>query len=342
MDGKWRVVNVEPVDKTGETYSILQEAGCELIFGRDSFEHPGDRYSEDELIELCKDADAIIGASRERFTERLIESIPNLRIISKFGSGTDNIDIKTATEKGVIVAHTPVHSNAVAEHTISLLLAAMKKLKEADKKVRKGDWRDEHLKVSLVSGKAVGIIGFGRIGAEIAKRLQGWEVKILIYDPYASPEILAKYGVQRCATLDEMLSQIDILSINAVLTSETRHMINEDALRKLRKTTYIVNTSRGSIIDEKALCKALREGRIAGAALDVLENEPPDLDNELLKLNNVILTPHISSVTPDMLWKLCYTSTENVLAALRGEIPKYVKNPEVIKVWLTRFGKIEE
>ena len=230
----------------------------------------------------------------------------------------------------------------MAEHTIALLLAAMKKIRQEDQKIRNGGWRDKESSVSLASGKTLGIIGFGRVGAEIAKRLQGWEVQILAYDPYASLETLAQFKVKKCATLDEMLPQVDMLSINAVLTPETQHMIGEEALGKMKKTAYIVNTSRGEIIDEKALAKALSQGTIAGASLDVLGKEPPDPDNMLLKLNNVTLTPHISAVTPEMLWKLTSASVENALTALRGEVPKYVKNSDVIKVWLTRFGKTVE
>ncbi len=338
MEKKWLVVNVEPMDKTGETFRIMEEAGCQLVLGRDGWNHPGDEYTEDELIELCKNADAIIAHSRDHYTRRLIESIPNLRVVSKHGTGVDKIDVNAATGKGVLVTHTPVHSPIVAEHAIALMFAGMKRVIEADRRVRGAGWRDTDLQSMLVREKTIGIVGFGRIGSEMAKRLQGWGVKILAYDPYADPEAFKEQSVQRCSTLEELLDQADVLSLNVVLTDETRHMIGEEQLRRLKKTAYIVNTSRGEIIDEKALVKALKEKKIAGAALDVFEKEPPDPSSELLKVDHVILTPHMSSFVPGINELLVRTAMENVLTALQGKVPKYVKNPEVIDRWRARFG----
>jgi D-3-phosphoglycerate dehydrogenase len=318
---------------------MLREAGCEVILGRDGWDYPGDAYTEEEIIELCKSADGIIARSRDYYTRRLIESIPNLRIISKHGAGTDSIDVRAATENGIIVAHTPLHAPLVAEHTVALMLAIMKRLKEADHMVQSGAWKGPTFESTPVMEKTIGIIGFGRIGIEVAKRLQGWEARVLAYDPFVKKELFEQYGAQPCATLNEMCEQVDILSINANLTEETRHIVGEEALRRLKKTAYVVNTARGGIIDEKALINALKEGRIAGAALDVFEKEPPDPSNELLNMENVILTPHMSSRVPGMFWLLTRTATESALMALRGEVPKYVKNPEVIDTWFRRFGK---
>ena len=339
MKEKWRVVIVEPVDRSGESYRMLREAGCEVILGRDGWDHPGDAYTEEEIIELCKNADGIIARSRDHYTRRLIESIPNLRVISKHGAGTDSIDVRAATENGIIVAHTPLHAPLVAEHTVALMLAIMKRLKEADRMVQSGAWKGPTFESTPVRDKVIGILGFGRIGIEVAKRLQGWEARILAYDPFVKKELFEQYGAEPCVTLNEMCEQVDILSINANLTEETRHIVGEEALRRLKKTAYVVNTARGGIIDEKALINALKEGRIAGAALDVFEKEPPDPSNELLNMENVILTPHMSSRVPGMFWLLTCTATESALMALRGEVPKYVKNPEVIDAWLLRFGK---
>jgi len=341
MKGKdnWRVVVVEPVDRTGESYRMLREAGCEVILGRDGWDYPGDAYTEDEIIELCRGADAIIARSRDRYSRRLIESLPNLRVISKHGAGTDSIDVRAATERGVIVANTPLHAPLVAEHTVAMILAIMKRLKEADRMVQSGAWKGPTFESTPVREKVIGIFGFGRIGMEVAQRLQGWEAQILAYDPFVKEELFQQSNVQRCAALNEMLDRVDILSINANLTEETRHIIGEEALRRLKKTAFVVNTARGGIIDEKALINALKEGRISGAALDVFEKEPPDPSSELLKMENVILTPHMSSRVPGMFWLLTRTTTENLLAALKGEVPKYVKNPEVIDAWLRRFGK---
>ena len=336
---RWFVVDVDPMDISDENNRIFREAGCELIQGRNLWDYPASPYTEDEVIELCKDADAIIVGSREQYTRRIIESIPNLRIISKHGIGTERIDVKAATEKGIIVAHTPAPRTSVgmAEATVTLMLAVMKKVTHSDKKVRNGGWRGKDTVVSLIEGKTIGILGFGRIGVAVTQRLQGWGVKILAYDPYVKPEVFAQYGVERCIHLDDMLDQVDVLSLNAVSTKETWHIIGENALRRLKKTAYIVNTSRGEIIDQKALIKALEEGRIAGAALDVLEQEPIEANSGLLNLDNVILTPHTLGMDLEMASLLTGTARENTLMALRGEVPKYVKNPEVIDVWISRF-----
>jgi len=335
----WRVVNIEPKDKSGETYQIMRDAGCDLILGRDGWDYPKDEYAEDELIELCKDADAVIVGSREKITRRFMDSVPQLRVISKHGAGVDRIDVRAATEKGILVTHTPVHSPVVAEHTVALMLSLMKRIPEADRSVRKGGWRDNAMLSSLVRGKVLGILGFGRIGSEVAKRLQGWDLSLMGYDPYVKQEVFEAFQVKRCASLDEMLAHVDILSIHMALTDETRHMIGKEAFRKLKKTAYVVNTSRGEIVDEKALLEALKEKRIAGAALDVPECEPPDPSNDLLQLSNVVLTPHMSSLVPEIARLLRFTVMENVLAALRGDLPKYVKNTEVIDLWQKRFGQ---
>jgi D-3-phosphoglycerate dehydrogenase / 2-oxoglutarate reductase len=339
MGSKMVLFKVEPKDKSGETYRIIRDAGYELVLGRDGWDHPGDEYTEEELIELCRDADALIVGSREKITRRFMASIPKLRVISKHGTGVERIDVKAATELGILVTNTPVHSPVVAEHTVTLILGVMKKLIQADKIVRSGGWRDDAFKSTLVRDRTIGIVGFGRIGSEIAKRLQGWSVKIIAYDPYARPEVFQECGVGRRATLDELLEQSDVLSLNAVLTDETRHMIGEDQLKRMKKTAFLVNTSRGEMVDEKALIKALRERWIAGAALDVFEKEPLGPSHAFLQLDNVLMTPHMASITPEIAKLLRFTTMENALSALRGEVPKYVKNPEAIDRWRERFGK---
>jgi len=334
---KMVLVNVEPKDKLGETYKIIKDAGYNLILGKDGWDHPKDEYAEDELIELCRDADAIIVGSRDLFTRKVIESLPRLRIISKHGTGVDRIDIEAATENGVIVTNTPVHSPVVAEHTVSLMLCLMKRIREADKRVRQGGWRTDDLQSSVVRDKIIGLVGYGRIGSEVAKRLQGWGVKIVAYDPYASAELFDKYGVERSTNFEDMVKEVDVLSLHALLTEETRHLINKDVFCNMKNTALIINTSRGEIIDEQALVMALEEKKIAGAALDVLQQEPPDPSNKLLSMENVVLTPHMSSLVPEIASLLRFTAMENALSALKGEIPKYVKNPEVIDLWKKRF-----
>jgi phosphoglycerate dehydrogenase-like enzyme len=195
--------------------------------------------------------------------------------------------------------------------------------------LRQGKWREKGLLGYELLGKTVGIIGMGNVGRKVAEKISEFNVKLLAYDPYIDPKVAEKINV-KLVDLDTLLKESDVVTIHATLTEETKHLIGEKELRSMKKTAFIINTARGAIIDEKALIKALKEGWIAGAALDVFEQEPPSPDNPLLKMDNVLVTPHFASCTYEAYQREAFMAAEEVLRILKGESPKFIANPEVL------------
>ncbi|MEM1524700.1 MAG: hydroxyacid dehydrogenase [Nitrososphaerales archaeon] len=289
-------------------------------------------YTEEELIEKIKDVDAIIVTSREKITKRVIEAANKLKIISKFGAGYENIDIKAATEKNIIVTRTTaLNADAVAEFAIGLMLSLLRKIPFAMNHLKSGKWRGEETLGNDLKGKTIGIIGFGAIGSKVAMKLKGFEVRILAYDPYVSNEKAKEIGVQ-LVNLETLLRESDIVTIHTALTNETRKMIGEKQLKIMKPSAYLINTARGEVIDEKALYYALKENRIAGAALDVFEKEPPSLNNPLFQLNNIIVTPHCAGSTKETRERVLAKAAMNVVNVLEGRLPDLndIINPEVL------------
>lgn len=308
-----------------ESHKILKEV-AEVRIGQHG------EYTREELIEELRDVDAVLTTSRYRFTQDVIDEAKKLKMIAKMGSKPDNIDIEAATERGVIVTWTPnTNDDSVAEHAIALMLALSKKLFFMTERLKMGRWRDRTTTVTneLVD-KTVGVIGLGSIGCKVAEKLKGFNVKIVCYDPYASQEGAKKVGV-KMVDLETLLRESDIVTIHAALTKETRGLIGETELKKMKKSAFIVNTARGPIVDEGALCKALKEEWISGAALDVFETEPPSPRNPLLKLSNVIVTPHIAAWTHESLRRQAFVAAEDVVRLLEGQLPRHILNPEVLK-----------
>jgi len=325
-----------------EGQRILEDAGCEVIPGRLQTE-ADTPYSEDEIIEHGGDVDALLLIARERITARVLGELKRLSIVVKAGIGVDNVDVEAATRFGVLVANTPVPADyvGVAEGAAARILALSKRLPICDRNVKCGGWLSEYdrLRGTYIRGKTLGIIGLGRIGSQVAQLMGSFGVKILAYDPYVLEEKAVLLGAE-LVDLDTLLRKSDFVSIHAVLTSETRHMIDTDALKKMKRTAYIVNTARGPIIDEEALYKALCEEWIAGAALDVFEKEPALSGGPLLRpevANRLILSPHVAGLNPEMERGLTLAQVECCLEALRGEPPKSTVNPEVIPKWRRRF-----
>jgi len=252
-------------------------------------------------------------------------------VIVRYGVGVDNVDLEAATEKGIFVANVMYDVTDVADHAVSLVLSLIRKIPLANRNVRKGLWDWKTVQpISRLRGKTVGIIGFGRIGRKVAQRLKGFEVKLIAYDPYVPENVFAEYNVER-VNFETLIKEADIIMVHASLTSETRHLIGEDELKSMKRSAILVNTSRGSIIDEKALYKALKEGWISGAGLDVLEKEPPERNNPLLKLNNVIITPHMAWYSIESLDEIRRIAAEEVVRALSGQIPTSLVNRDVLK-----------
>ncbi|MCW4019799.1 MAG: hydroxyacid dehydrogenase [Candidatus Bathyarchaeota archaeon] len=289
------------------------------------------RYTEGELIREVEDVDAILTTSRNRFTARVIESARKLKVIAKYGARPDNIDIEAATKKGIIVTWTP-HTNddSVAEHAITFMLALNKKLVSMMAYLKRGQWRARTTTITNeMLGKTIGIIGLGSIGYKVAEKLRGFDVKILAYDPYVPEERVEEVGA-KMVDFDTLLRESDFVTVHATLTENTRGMIGEEELKKMKKSSFIINTSRGPLIDEDSLIKALKNKWIAGAALDVFTKEPPSPDNPLLKMDDVLFSPHIAAWTEESLRKQALMATEDVIRFLKGQRPRHVLNPEVL------------
>lgn len=279
--------------------------------------------------EQLADAVGMIGG---RITEDVLQMAPNLKIVARYGVGYDDCDVEAMTRHQVYLSHTPgVLSDAVADMAIALLLAVDRQLVNCDAYVRAG-WADRapgrpSFGVDL-RGKTIGIIGLGRIGFEMAKRcVKGFDMKLIYYDLYPSKRAEEELGAER-KSLEEVMKESDFISIHLALTAQTRGLIGEKQLKMMKKTAYIINTSRGPVINQADLTKVLSEGAIAGAGIDVFEKEPIPLDAPLLKLKNVVLAPHQASVTNEAREGMAVCDAENIAAVLKGELPPPNAVPE--------------
>lgn len=286
--------------------------------------------SEENLSKMAKDADGILYMQIQSYpiTRGIIEAGSRLKFIQSAGVGYELIDLDAATENLVVVMNSPTGNTiSVAEHAVALILAAAKNILPAHKSVVDGNWRIMDWSVELWK-KSLGIVGFGRIGREVAKRMKGFEMDLLIYDPYLRKEEIAKMGGKK-VDLNTLLKESDVVAIHSPLTKETKHLIGEKQLALMKDSAILVNAARGEVIDEKALYKALDEGKIRSAGLDVFEKEPVDKDNPLLTLGNVVLTPHTAAQTQEAIGRLMRQNGEQVEKALNG-IYENVVNPEVL------------
>lgn len=289
------------------------------------------------LIEKVKNIDGLICLLTEKIDEEVINAAgPRLRGICQVAVGYDNIDVEAATKKGIYVTNTPgVLTETTADYAFALLMATARRIAEADRYVRSGKWKIPWGLMMLLGqdiwGKTIGIIGMGRIGTAVARRAKGMNMKILYYDVVrnekAEKELGAKY-----VDLETLLKESDFVTLHVPLLPSTRHLINEERLKLMKKTACLINTSRGPVVDEKALYKALKEGWIWAAGLDVWEKEPTDPDNPLLKLDNVTASPHIASGSIATRTKMALMAVENMIAILEGKVPPNLVNKEVLKV----------
>ncbi len=294
------------VDLDGQTVpewvrQRLEREGIELVIH--------DCTTRAELAIHAEDADVVwlFGGSRVLQGGNL-GAVPRCRAILRTGSGLDNVPLEEAARRGIVVANTPAAlSDGVSDHLIALLFAVMRRVAELDRAVRLGRWGQVPARpLNGVRGRTLGLIGFGHVAREIVRKLSGFEMKVLAHDPYVAPETMAAHGV-RAAHLEELLAEADYLSLHCPLTAETRHLLGEQELRRMKPTAVLLNTARGAVIDERALVRALREAWIAAAGLDVLEHEPPAPDDPLLGLPNVVLTPHAAGQSADGMearWRL--------------------------------------
>jgi len=287
---------------------------------------------KDELMAALKEKDGLLCLLTDRIDAEIMDACPKLKIISNCAVGYDNIDISAATERGIIVTNTPgVLTETTADLTWALLLTLARRVVEADRFVREGrfaGWSPTLLLGRDVHGKTLGIVGFGRIGRAVARRAIGFNMEILYFDVNRAPNELEAELSARFVDLRTLLSESDFVSLHLPLTPLTRHLIAEEELRQMKTSAFLINTSRGPIVDERALIRALEEGWIGGAALDVFEHEP-DVPPELLKLPNVVLSPHIGSASVETRSEMAMMAVDNLLAVLQGCRPEHIVNPEV-------------
>ena len=311
---------LEPGDEVDQ---LLQEAGCETVFNR----WHGDR-TEDEMIQILRGIDGAV-ASIDPFTPKVMDGAPQLKVISRTGVGYDAVDAPAAAERGIAVCITPGANNkAVADFAFSLILASARRLLENLTEVPRGGWK--RYQGRDLPGSTLGIVGLGSIGKEVAKRARGFDMRILAYDLYQDPAFAAQYGVTYLP-LEELLAESDFVTLHLLLDGSTRHLINAERLRLMKPTAHLVNTARGGIVDQEALCQALKERRIAGAALDVFENEPLEADSPLRTLDNVYLAPHTAGQTEGAMRNMGIMAARNVIDVLKGEVPVGVVNKEFTK-----------
>jgi len=285
----------------------------------------------DELLAGMAAADGVIGSAQLPIDAAVLATAPRLRVVSNFGVGFDNVDVAAATARGVVVCNTPgVLSDAVADLTLGLLLSLARRLPEAERFLREQRWKPG-ASMALgtdVAGKTLGIIGLGRIGRAVARRAAAFGMAVLFHDEVRDLPEDAAFCTYRA--LEELLAAADFVSLHVNLTDATTALIGERALALMKPTAYLINTARGGVVDQAALVSALQRGEIAGAALDVFEREPPAADEPILQLPNVIALPHIGSGTVETRRAMLDLAIDNLLAALRGERPPCVVNPEVL------------
>jgi D-3-phosphoglycerate dehydrogenase len=282
---------------------------------------------ESHLIQACREADGLLN-QYALLTRRVLENLPKCKVISRYGVGVDSVDLKAATDLGIIVANVPDYCiDEVADQTVSMILALIRKTAFFDQKVKSGQW-DFRLGIPInrTRGKTLGLIGCGKIGMEVSKRITSFGIKVIAFDPYIgkTPEVI------ELKDFDSVLKESDIISIHCPLNDSTRHLIGEREFAKMERKPLLVNTSRGAIVDEKALINALKQGHISGAGLDVLEKEPPDAQNPLLKMENVVLSPHIGFYSEESISELKRRTAKNVSEVLMGKWPSSVVNHEVM------------
>lgn len=291
------------------------------------------------IIKYIEKMDAIVTLSTDPIDREVLSKAKNLRIIAQYDFAYDNIDIDACTEKGIYVTNTPnVLVDAVADFTFALILAVTRKIIVADRFVRIGEWEKTragwHPLMFLgmeLKGKIIGIVGMGPIGQAVATRAKAFGMNIVYYDEIRRPEVEKKLGV-KYVSLEELLRMSDIVSLHLPLTNKTYKFIGERELKMMKKTAYLINTARGKIIDEKALYKALKEGWIAGAGLDVFWREPIKHTHPLVRLKNVVVTPHISSATEEARRKMAALVAENLIAFKKGKIPPNLINKNVTNI----------
>ncbi|PSQ04884.1 phosphoglycerate dehydrogenase [Halobacteriales archaeon QS_5_68_33] len=304
-----KILVTDPIAEAGLDY--LREAGHTVETAYD--------VEGDALLEAVADANALVVRSGTDVTEAVFEAAPDLEIVGRAGIGVDNIDIDAATDHGVIVANAPQGNvRAAAEHSVAMAFATARSIPQAHQRLRAGEWAKGEFLGTELTGKTLGIVGFGRVGQEVGKRLSNLGMDLVTYDPYISEERADQFGAELVESLEACLSRADFITVHTPLTDETENMIGEAELAEL-EGGYVVNCARGGIVDEPALAEAVEDGVLEGAAVDVFAEEPVDLDNPLLDVEDVIVTPHLGASTEAAQENVATSITDQILAAFAGE-----------------------
>jgi D-3-phosphoglycerate dehydrogenase len=320
---KWKVVvtDWEYADLRYEE-QVLNRERIELV--------PAQCRTEDELIAACRDADALINQYAP-ISRKVIESLEKCKVITRYGVGVNTVDLQAATEKGICVANVPDYCiDEVADHALALLLAWARKVVVANQAVKTGVWDFKVTQpITRLRGKVLGLIGFGKIPQALAEKVKPLGLRVIAHDPYV-PEALAREKGVKLVSLDELCREADLVSVHAPLTEATAGMVGKEQFDAMKRSAIVINTSRGPVIDESALIDALRTGRIAGAALDVVEQEPISPDNPLLAMEQVILTPHVAWYSEEAAAEMRAKAAMGVVdVLLHEEYPKYLVNVQV-------------
>lgn len=304
-----------------DTGKRLTDAGYEIVHRPRLLDR-----TEDELIDLMEGAVGAI-ATADPFTDRVIQSNPNLRVIARVGVGVDSVDLESATRHGIpVTIASGANAETVADQALAFMLALLRKLVVHDQAVRSGRWERFGVTTSELPGKTVGLIGAGTIGRAVTRRLAGFGASVVFFDRY----VPSLDGARKMETVEELLATADIVSLHMPLTPETRHMIDAAAISLMKPTALLINTARGPLVDQEALFDALRAQRIAGAGLDVFEDEPPapgTFDN----VPNLICSPHIAGVSGESIRRMTISATSSLLAVLDGQTPDTIVNPAVLE-----------
>lgn len=321
-----KVFITRPIPDAG--VKLLQEKGYEVVIN----DQAGDRAAtKKEILKGVRGVDALLSVLTEKIDAEIMDAgRPTLKVIANYAAGFDNLDVAAAKERNILLTNTPgVLTDTVAEHTFALMLAIAHRIAEADRFSKAGKykvWGPQLLLGTDLSGKTLGIVGLGRIGSRVAfHAVRGFGMKVIYTDPHSNVDFEKEFGAEYVLEVNDLLPQCDFVSVHVPLLESTHHLMNEARLKMMRSTAFLINTSRGPIIDEKALALSLSKGWIRGAAIDVFEFEP-DITPELKKLDNIILTPHTASATLETRQKMSELAAINIIEALEGRIP-----PNIVK-----------
>lgn len=341
MGSNARKVCILRIPTVPEPRETLERLGFEVTQGHIGW-YDTERYGKEELSALIGDASVLLNSPRETLDGSMLQAHPELQAVISPIIGVDNIDVATATRLGVLVCNSPAWENfaGLAEAAVGLIVALVKGLKRNEAELRGGGWYRIENRGALLAGRTLGLVGLGRVAREMARRLAAWQVRLIGYDPQVSAAAAHAMGVEK-AELAEVLRESDVVSLNVVLTEQTRNLIAMRELRQMKRETYLVNTARGGVVNEADLARALTEGVIAGAALDVFAQEPLSSDSPLRAVDprKLILTPHIighEQLSEQAGYRI---AVETIGAIFAGQVPETVINREAVESWRARRRK---